>query len=128
MTDDRLTEQLVEKLLGWKVAPGRFIKPDRGWTPTWKFTPLVNLEHAFNLLDHANANYIVSAGSRGEGITAKVMVGARVGSACGVLKARTITLALARAVGLEIPADNLKPNPTQAARSNSGPRSRLRNG
>lgn len=126
MTDDRLTEHLVAKLLGWKTAPGRFIKPDRGWTPSWKFAPLTNIEHAFDLLDHAEATYTVSARS-GQGFTAEVRVGAYVGSACGVLKARTITLALARAVGLEIPADNLKPNSTQAAKTN-GPRGRLRNG
>jgi hypothetical protein len=102
MNDDRLTERLVAQVLGWKVAPGRFIKSDRAWTPSWKFAPLKNLEHAFELLDNAASSYRVAKNAGGN-FDVEVRLGARTGKASGQPKARTITIALARALGLEPP-------------------------
>src|ERR1035438_3450285 len=101
MNDDRLTETLVAQVLGWKVAPGRFIKSGRAWTPSWKFAPLTNLEHAFKLLDNAASSYRVAKNAGGS-FDAEVRLGVRTGKASGQAKARTITLALARALGLEL--------------------------
>jgi hypothetical protein len=101
MNDDRLTECLAVRVMGWRTAPGRFIKAGRAWTPAWKFAPLTNLEDAFALLDAAASIYTLRTGTGGM-FEAEVHVGARVGNACGAAKPRTITIALARAVGVEV--------------------------
>jgi hypothetical protein len=101
MNDDRLTECLAVQAMRWKTAPGRYIKAGRAWTPSWKFAPLTNLENAFDLLDAAASSYTLRAGTGGM-FEAKVRVGARVGKASGKPKARTITLAVARALGFEV--------------------------
>jgi hypothetical protein len=101
MNDDRLTEQLAAKVLGWKTAPGRFIKHGRAWTPRWHFAPFTKLEDAFLLLDHAASHYTLTA-EKGADFRAEVQVGMCVGKASGKPCARTVTLALARALGLEV--------------------------
>jgi hypothetical protein len=101
MNDDRLTECLAVQVMGWRTAPGRFIKAGRAWTPSWKFAPLTNLEDVFTLLDAAASTYTLRTVTGGM-FEAEVRVGGRVGNASGKAKARTITLALARAVGLEV--------------------------
>lgn len=121
MNDDRLTERLVAQVLGWKVAPGRFIKSDRAWTPSWKFAPLKNLAHAFELLDNAASSYRVAKNVAGN-FEAQVRLGRRTGKASGQSKARTITMALARALGLELPSETAASVPTPGVR-----RPRLRN-
>ncbi len=98
LNDKRLTEELAIQVMGWKTAPGRFIKPGGGWTPAWRFAPFANLEQAFALLDRAATAYIIST-NEVRGFQAEVRVGARVGKARGELRARTITLALCRALG-----------------------------
>ncbi len=115
MNDDRLTESLAVKVLGWRTAPGRFIKSDRAWTPSWRFAPLTNLEQAFDLLDHAASSYTISTNKEG-GFEAEVRVGGRTGKASGKPKARTITLALANALGLELPDEVSNPVPTPERR------------
>lgn len=104
MSDDRLTEKLAAQILGWKAAPGRFIKPGGGWTPRWKFAPLRRIEDAFELLDIAASTYTLTANKNG-GFTTEVRVDGRMGQASGKSKARTITLALAQAIGLEVPQE-----------------------
>lgn len=104
MNDDRLTERLATQVLGWKTAPGRLIKPGRAWTPSWRFAPLTNLDHAFDLLDHAASAYTLTMNSGGS-FEAEVRVGGRIGKASGEPKARTITIALAHALGLEFPGE-----------------------
>src|SRR5258708_28407361 len=101
MNDDRLTEKLAAQVLGWKAAPGRFIKSGGSWTPSWRFAPLTNLEQAFDLLDRAASTYTIS--NKVGCFDAEVRVGGRVGKASGKLKARTITLALAHARGPQPP-------------------------
>lgn len=101
MSEARLTELLAGRVLGWKPAPGRFIKPDRGWTPTWQFAPLKRIEDAFLLLDRAAGDYTLESAA---GVfTVQVRIGKRTGKASGEQKPRAITLALAAALGLEIP-------------------------
>ena len=57
--DDQLTASLVEAILGWRAAPDRFIKPNRGWTPRSRFKPLTCLDDTFKLLTEAGADYRV---------------------------------------------------------------------
>ncbi|SRR5260370_27201412 len=101
MNDERLTEKLASVVLGWKLAPGRFIKADRGWTPRWHFAPFTKIEDAFLLLDRAATRYTFSSDSVGA-FCAEVRVNGRIGKASGESKARTITTALALALGLEV--------------------------
>jgi hypothetical protein len=96
--EEMLTTQLAQIVMGWRIAPGRFLKPQRGWLPTSRFKPFVRLDHAFLLLDTARAVYNLS-GSAGV-FTARVRAGRGVGKASGRLKARTITLALSHALGI----------------------------
>jgi hypothetical protein len=46
MGDKRLTGELAARVLGWRLAPGRYIKFG-GWLPRWRFQPLSNIEDAF---------------------------------------------------------------------------------
>jgi len=100
MSDDRLNEELARRLLGWKVGPDRFTSSGRSWMPKWRFKPLVRLEDAFLLLDRAGGSYLLSLGSDGV-FTVEVQVGGRLGQGSGEPKARAITLALSRALGIE---------------------------
>jgi len=100
MSDDRLTEELARRVLGWKVGPGRFIKSGRRWIPNWRFNPVARLEDAFLLLDRASGSYSLSFGSD-QVFTVEVRVGGRIGRASGQPKARAITLALSQALGIE---------------------------
>jgi hypothetical protein len=99
MNDDQLKEELARRLLSWKVCPDRFVKAGRSWIPKWRFKPLARLEDAFLLLDLAGGTYVLSVGSDGV-FTAKVQVGDRIGKASGEPKARTISLAISRALGI----------------------------
>jgi len=102
MSDERLTEKLAAHVLGWKAAPGRFIKPNRAWTPSWRFAPLTNLEDAFALLDSSGSDYTLATNTD-RCFEAEVRLGGRVGKATGEPKARAITIALAHALGLDVP-------------------------
>jgi hypothetical protein len=100
MNDDRLTETLAAQVLGWKATPDRFIKGGRSWIPRWRFSPLTELADAFQVLDHAADHYILTGNS--STFEAEVQIGACRGKAVGEHKARTITLAVARALRLEV--------------------------
>lgn len=108
--DRELTESLAVKVMGWRVARGRYLKAQRSWIPAWRFAPLIRLEDAFQLLNRASGDYKLTAV---EGLTfsAEVRVGDFTGMAAGEPKARVIALAVGRALGLErpdsVPVDQL---------------------
>jgi hypothetical protein len=102
MTTEQLTTLLAERVMGWRSAPGRFMKSGRAWIPNWRFAPLTSLEDAFLLLDTGASGYTLVARNTGE-FQARIRVGGRTGRACGKNKARTITIALARALGIAVP-------------------------
>jgi hypothetical protein len=99
LRDARLTEHLACKVMGWKMAPGRFIKSGRSWIPRWRFRPLEDLGDAFQLLDAAASQYKLVF-LQGRPFTAEVRAQGRIGRAFGESRARTITLAVARALQL----------------------------
>jgi hypothetical protein len=99
MIEDRLKDELALRLLGWKATPDRFIKSGRGWIPKWRFNPFTRLEDAFLLLDRVAGTYVLSVGSDGV-FSAEVRVGERIGKASGEPKARAITVAISRALGI----------------------------
>ena len=100
MNDDRLTDQLALRVMGWKAAPDRFIKSGRSWIPRWRFRPFEELADAFQLLDRASDKYILQRDGRT--FTAEIRIGSGLATASGEQKARIISLAVARAIGLEV--------------------------
>jgi hypothetical protein len=100
LNDERATDQLARQIMGWRTAPDRFIKPNRGWIPRWRFQPFTELADAFLLLDQAEHRYILRYDGRT--FTAEVRTETGRGIASGEQKPRTITLAIARALGLEV--------------------------
>src|ERR1039458_3164713 len=80
--------QLAELLLGWRIAPGRFIKAGKSWCPQWRFRPFEKPADALQLLDHVDS-FSVTSVRKGEYI-AKVQVGRRRGETSGEQMARVI--------------------------------------
>jgi hypothetical protein len=101
MSGEQFTSILADRVLGWKVCPDRFIKSGRAWIPRSRFKPLARLDDAFLLLGIVARDYSLNC-VRGK-FTAEVRIGNRTGKATGDLKARTITLAIAQALGIEAP-------------------------
>jgi hypothetical protein len=98
---EQFTAFLAERIMGWKAGPDRFVKSGRTWIPRNRFRPLARLEDAFLLLCHAASNYRLTSV---DGLfTAEVQIGARTGKATGEPKARTISLAIGQALGIEAP-------------------------
>jgi hypothetical protein len=100
MTDRWLTDELVLRVLGWRSAPDRYIKPGRSWIPRSKFRPLIDLRDAFRVLDALTDDYAVRA-VRGN-FSAELYHEGRVGRATARHKARAIVLAVAQALGIEV--------------------------
>ena len=101
MTYQRLADDLVAQALGWRPAPDRYIKPGRSWITRSRFKPLDNVDDALRLLDALTADYSLIA-TPGGAFTVKVCASGRVGEATGEPKARSICLALGRALGIEV--------------------------
>ena len=107
MTSAVLTKHLAERVMGWSVAPGRFMMGNRGWKPDWKFQPTEKREDAFQLLDAAKpAEYNIAAQRDGT-FTVSVRIGGTVGAAHETSEPRAIAHAVARAIGLEPTASPL---------------------
>lgn len=100
MNDELLTAALAARVFGWRPAADRFLKPDRSWVPRWRFRPLAEVEDALRLLDHATDNYTLTR--RGSVFSVEVRIKSRRGKAVGEKRARTITAAVASALGLEV--------------------------
>jgi hypothetical protein len=103
MTDQQLTGDLATRIMGWRTAPGRFLKPRGSWTPISHFKPLERIDDAVQLLDQSGAKYRLDADGKGT-FAADVRVGRRKGKASGPAKARVLTTALAVALGIEVPS------------------------
>jgi hypothetical protein len=102
VTPADLTCVLAERVMGWRVAPDRFLLGNRRWKPRWRFEPNSNLEHAFELLEAANTAEYTMGRSGGEPFSVRVRLrtGA-VGEAQDDSKPRAITLAIASAFGIK---------------------------
>jgi hypothetical protein len=101
MTTDQLTAILAERILGWRVGPKRILKGGRRWAPRWRFQPFRRLEHALELLDKADGKYGFEKDTAGT-FKAHVTVGNCAGTASGKSEAASLTLALARALGVDV--------------------------
>jgi hypothetical protein len=101
VNDNMLIDRLALQVMHWRVGPDRFITGNRSWLPKWKFDPLDRIEHAFMLLDEGRpSRYAISR--VGAVFQVEVECDGKIGRATGDAKARTITLALARSLGLEV--------------------------
>lgn len=101
MTNERLTDELAARALGWRPAPDRYVKSGRSWIPRSKFRPFVDVRDAFRLLDAVTKDYSLIS-LPGGGFSAEVRLAGRVGRASGEPKARAISLAVARAMELDV--------------------------
>lgn len=102
MSDQQLTGEFGVRVMGRTLAPGRYLRSGRSWISRSRFRPLVDLRDAIRLLDSVTDDYSLLA-KPGSVFTAKMRVAGRIEKAAGEPKARTVSLALARAIGLDVP-------------------------
>ena len=102
MTNEQLTAILAARVMGWSVAPDRFLSGKRGWIPRWKFMPTERLTDAFRLLEAAKPRQYTMRCSEDGLFTVRVEIGKVNGEARDVSKPRAISYAIARAVGIEV--------------------------
>src|SRR6202034_1799064 len=98
VTGERLTDELAARVLGWRKAPGRYILTGRSWISESRFRPLTDIRDAFRVLEAVTSDYSLLANP--SGFTACVRVAGRTGKAIGGPKARAISPAVARPIGL----------------------------
>lgn len=101
MTANILTGLLARRVLGWTVAPDRYLIAHRQWLPRWRFQPLKRLEDAFRLMEQA-APEEYTLGSETGGFWARVRVKGTTGEAHEATQPRAVTYAVARALGIEV--------------------------
>jgi hypothetical protein len=102
MTNDQLTTILAERVMGWTVGPDRFLMNGRRWIPRWRFQPTKSLEDAFRLLDAVQADEYTMGSGQGGRFLVNVAIAGTIGRALDESKPRAITLAIARAIGVEV--------------------------
>jgi hypothetical protein len=107
MTGEQLTAMLAERVMGWRAGPDRYLLDGRCWLPRWRFRPLESLEDAFRLLSKTASSYTLTATCDGR-FAARVCVGSGTGKALGKLRPATITVATARAIGIDVPDELLE--------------------
>jgi hypothetical protein len=100
----KFTLLLAERVMGWRVAPGRFLTSSRCWMPAWRFQPTKNLDNALALLDAADPDECIIIRRRGTDWSVSIRIGDGIGKAQDPSQARAITLAVAQAVGLDVSA------------------------
>src|SRR5436305_1381041 len=105
MTSDHLTATLAERVLGWAACPDRFILSNRRWIRRWRFRPMERLEDAFRLLEAAASEQYTLSGESDGSLCVRVRIAGAVGEAQDACKPRAITLAIARALGIQAPPD-----------------------
>ena len=100
MTPCRLTDELAERVMGWAVKPDRFLTGNRRWIPRWRFQPAKHIADALQLLTAAAPEgYKIVADERGQ-FNVQTVIGGRTGHAVERLLPLAITLAVARAIGV----------------------------
>jgi hypothetical protein len=88
--------------MGWGVGPDRFLMGQRGWIPRWRFQPTESLVDAFRLLEEAAPQEYSMCGDSKGNFRVQVRIGDGTGEADGTSKPRAITVAVARALRLEV--------------------------
>src|SRR5258706_7675787 len=101
MSSTRLALILAERIMPWSAAPDRFRLVNRQWITRSRFQPLNHVQDAFRLLQKANSTLSLTRSADGV-FTATVRIGGQAGCASGASEAATITLAVARAIGIQV--------------------------
>jgi|SRR5579863_7809002 len=105
MTSEQLTVTLAHRVMRWGAGPDRFLLGGRRWLPRWRFRPDQCLTDAFRLLEEANPEqYAMGSEKRGE-FWVRVGIAGNVGEARNTSKPKAITLAVARALGIDVGAN-----------------------
>jgi hypothetical protein len=99
VSDVQVTRRLALEAMGWRHAPGRYLKQGRAWIPDWRFQPFKNTADAFQLLAATGAKYTISW--NGEAFAVEVRLSASKGAANDSSCARAMTLAVAHAFNIE---------------------------
>lgn len=98
---DLLTAHLAQRIMKWRVSPDRFLLGSRQWKPRHYFQPTKRPADAFRLLDASGAErYAISRREHG-GCSAQIQIKGVVGEANEASEALAISLAIARAVGID---------------------------
>jgi hypothetical protein len=102
VTDERLTDFLAERVMGWTVGPDRFMTGQRGWMPRWRFQPLERVPDAMRLLEAA-ASKRYDFRTEDDGLLlVRVKIAGNTGRARDRSKARALTLAIANALRIDV--------------------------
>jgi len=105
MTSEMLTSLLAQRVLGWAVAPDRFLMGNRRWMPRWRFQPIERLPDAIRLLEAAAAERFEISADKNGLLSVQVNIRGMTGKAQDRSRPRAITLAIAQA--LQINVDSL---------------------
>jgi len=100
MSREQLAAELAKRVLGWRVAPDRFLLSDRQWKPRHYFQPIDRLSDAFFLLQAASIESYTIQRTTNSGCVARVQIDGKTGTAEDSSEARAITIAVARALGI----------------------------
>jgi hypothetical protein len=104
VTTNQLTVVLAEKVMGWRVAPDRFLMDRRRWLATWRFQPTKNIADAFQLVEAAGVVEFALRASRNGVYGVKVRTSAASAEASGSSLPLTICVAIARAYSIDVEA------------------------
>lgn len=102
MTSEHLAAILAERVMRWGIGPDRFTIGGRRWLPRWRFQPARRLDDAFRLLEHAAPQQYTMGAAENGGFWARVSIAGTIGEARESSQARALTLAISRAIGLEV--------------------------
>jgi hypothetical protein len=97
-----LTALLARRVMGWEVAPDRFLMGRRQWMPRWRFQPAENLEDAFRLVDAAAPQKFTLSREGAGPFCVTVRIGGKIGQAQDRSQPRAITFAICRALRIEV--------------------------
>jgi hypothetical protein len=105
VTERLACDALAHRVLGWRLAPNRYLQAERTWIPRSRFRPLTDVRDALRLVDALTKDYSLIANP--DGVTAEVRVAGRIGRATSRRRALAISLAVADAIGLELSLTDL---------------------
>jgi hypothetical protein len=106
MTVERLTALLAKRILGWRSGPDRFLMAGRRWLPRWRFQPTERMADASRLLEQASPQDYAMGATESGGFWARVRIAGVTGEARESSQARALTVAIARAIGIDPEAES----------------------
>jgi len=105
MNTEQLTTKLAELVMGWRVVGDRFLMGNRQWMPRWRFQPVKTIADAVRLLEKAAPESCAMDCDKSGVFHVQVRLAGKTGETRNKSKARAITYAIARAIGLELDSE-----------------------